>query len=64
MSPNLALYQKWTRLFPGRDFEDLSKSIQLVYKEVIYFCVDAVRFLKRHPAGMCLHVKDNGATLK
>ncbi|KAL8847102.1 MAG: hypothetical protein Q9221_007851 [Calogaya cf. arnoldii] len=50
-SPDLAVFRKWRGLFPERDFREVSETIRNVYEEVIYFCLDAARFLKRSPVG-------------
>ena len=51
ISPDLSVFKRWCRLFPERSFKEVSQTIQHVYEEVIYFCVEAVRFLRRNPVG-------------
>lgn len=50
-SPDLSVFKKWCRLFPEGNFKEVSQTIQHVYEEVIHFCVEAVRFLRRNPMG-------------
>ncbi|TAQ85801.1 hypothetical protein B7494_g5858 [Chlorociboria aeruginascens] len=50
ISPDLALFQKWMRLFPEKDYKELSDAIRKVYAEVIAFCKSAQKYLRRHPA--------------
>lgn len=51
LGPQLSLFSRWRRLFPHNDFADLSTAVLEVYVQVIEFCVETVRYLKRHHLG-------------
>ncbi|KAI0859127.1 hypothetical protein F4860DRAFT_483967 [Xylaria cubensis] len=55
ISPQLALFARWHRLFPHKSFSEVGEAIQDAYLEIIEFCVVAVRYLRRNPLKNILH---------
>lgn len=49
LSPELAIFQRWLQLFPEKSHETLAGCMCDVYSEIIGFCVETVRFLRRKP---------------
>lgn len=52
LSPQLALFSRWHRIFPQKSFVEVSDAIKDAYSETIGFCVTAVRYLRRSPIGI------------
>ncbi|TRX91294.1 hypothetical protein FHL15_007899 [Xylaria flabelliformis] len=55
ISPQLALFTRWHRLFPHKSFSEVGEAVQDAYLEIIEFCVAAVRYLRRNPLKNILH---------
>ena len=49
ISQQLSIFQIWRRLYPRKDFHQLSETIRKVYEEVVRFFVEAICFLNRTP---------------
>ncbi|KAI1842360.1 hypothetical protein JX265_001792 [Neoarthrinium moseri] len=49
LSPRLALFSRWHRLFPHKSVTEVGDAIKDAYCEIIDFCATAVRHLRRNP---------------
>jgi hypothetical protein len=51
LSVYLALFEKWTDLFPGSDYVDLTETIKKTCGEFVAFLVQAIRYFQRSSFG-------------
>jgi hypothetical protein len=54
LGQTLSHFDRWSTLFPSNKYGALARNIETTCLEVVQFCVETVKFLRRPPAGKVL----------